>query len=165
LAFPSGTATAHLISVLHQLPPPDTSVRRREAYHNDDEEYSQNRSMAPEAPITEETQEQDMTEREVVEHQGWHNLLWSFAVSGFLTVSFMFCIYVMKRDKSLFSCLPTFIPSFSQSPSSVIIWHETGYGILHQVCHMLAKVRYSILRMSLYFNQVIKVSSWDSRPL
>lgn len=88
LAFPSGTATAHLISVLHQLPPPDTSVRRREVYHHDDEEQSQDRSIAAEAPVAEETQEQDATEREIVEHQGWHNLLWSFAASGLLTVSF-----------------------------------------------------------------------------
>jgi uncharacterized oligopeptide transporter (OPT) family protein len=90
LAFPSGTATAHLISVLHKLPPPDTSVRRREVYHHDnDEEYNQDRNIPPEPPIAEETPEQNTTER-VVEHQGWHSLLWSFAASAFLTVSFMF---------------------------------------------------------------------------
>lgn len=101
LPFPSGTATAHLISVLHKLPPPDTSVRRREVYHHDDEEYnrdneeySQDRNVAVEAPIAEETPLQsnatEPSEREIVEHQGWHNLLWSFAASGFLTVSFVF---------------------------------------------------------------------------
>lgn len=141
LAFPSGTATAHLISVLHKLPPPDTSVRRREVYHhNDDEEYSQDRNIAPEAPVAEETPEQNATEREIVEHQGWHSLLWSFAASGFVTVSFVFHTS-WKDDKFPFSCLPTFTLLFSQSLCSVITWHETGYGISPQVCHMLAKVR------------------------
>ena len=100
LAFPSGTATAHLISVLHKLPPPDTSVRRREVYNHDgDEENTQDRNIAPEAPIAEEApeQEQDVTEREVVEHQGWHNLLWSFAGSGLLTVSFVFRTYTVGK--------------------------------------------------------------------
>lgn len=88
LAFPSGTATAHLISVLHQLPPSDTSVRRREGYHHqDDEEYS--RDIAAEAPLVEETHEEDVAEREIVEHEGRHDLLWSFFVSGFLTVSYV----------------------------------------------------------------------------
>jgi len=86
LAFPSGTATAHLISVLHQLPPPETSVRRREGYHQADEE-EHSRDIAAETPVVEETHEEDETEREIVEHEGWHDLLWSFAVSGFLTVS------------------------------------------------------------------------------
>ena len=101
LAFPSGTATAHLISVLHKLPPPDTSVRRREVYHHDEdeEEYSQDRNILPEPPIAEdsETPEQNGTEREVVEHQGWHNLLWSFAASAFLTVSFVFHTYTIGK--------------------------------------------------------------------
>ena len=100
LAFPSGTATAHLISVLHKLPPPDTSVRRREVYHHDDddeeeEEYRQDRNILSEAPIAEETLEHDASEREIVEHQGWHNLLWSFFASAFLTVSFVFPTYTI----------------------------------------------------------------------
>jgi uncharacterized oligopeptide transporter (OPT) family protein len=99
LAFPSGTATAHLISVLHKLPPPDTSVRRREVYHHDDEEeeYSQDRNILPEAPIAAETPEQNVTEREIVEHQGWHNLLWSFSASAFLTVSFVSRTYTIGK--------------------------------------------------------------------
>ena len=149
LAFPSGTATAHLISVLHKLPPPDTSVRRREVYHHDDEEYSQDRNIAAEVPVVEETPEQtpeqnatEPSEREIVEHQGWYNLLWSFAASAFLTVSFLCSVYLpRKMVKFLFSCLPTFSLLFSQSLCSVITWHETGYGISPQVCHMLAKVR------------------------
>ncbi|KAF8806996.1 OPT superfamily oligopeptide transporter [Phlegmacium glaucopus] len=88
LSFPSGTATAHLISVLHQLPPPETSVRHREGYHQDDEERS--RDIAAETPVAEGIREADVTEREIIEHEGWHDLLWSFAVSGFLTLSAYF---------------------------------------------------------------------------
>jgi hypothetical protein len=73
-------------------------VRRREAYHHDDdEEHSQDRNIAPEAPITEETPERNATEREIIEHQGWQNLLWSFAASGFLTVSFVFHTYTIGK--------------------------------------------------------------------
>ena len=74
-------------------------MRRREVYrhHDDDEEYSQDRNIAPEAPIAEETPEQNATEREVIEHQGWHNLLWSFAASGFLTVSFVFHTHIIGK--------------------------------------------------------------------
>lgn len=123
LAFPSGTATAHLISVLHKLPPPDTSVRRREVYHHEDdeEEHSQDRNISSEEPIAEETPEQNGTEREIVEDQGWHNLLWSFFVSAFLTVSFVFHGYTIgKNDKFLFSCLHTFTLLFLQSLSLAI---------------------------------------------
>ena len=117
LAFPSGTATAHLISVLHKLPPPDTSVRRREVYHHDDdEEYNQDRNIASEAPIAEEAPEQNVTEREIVEHQGWHNLLWSFAASGFLTVSFVFRAYTIGRMINFCSVVFLLFPCYFRNP-------------------------------------------------
>lgn len=87
LPFPSGTATAHLISVLHRLPPPDTSVRHRNSYRPVEDEEDD--VIAPDIlagiPALEEDEE-DATERDVVEHEGWHDLVWSFAVSGSLTV-------------------------------------------------------------------------------
>ena len=69
-------------------------MRRREGYHQDDEEYSQ--ETVAEAPV-EETLEEDVTERETVEHKGWHDLVWTFAVSGFLTVSLVFPYYHGRR--------------------------------------------------------------------
>ena len=68
-------------------------------YHHDDEEeeYSQDRNISPEAPIADETPEQNATERDIVEHQGWHNLLLSFAASAFLTVSFVFYTYTVGK--------------------------------------------------------------------
>uniref|UniRef100_A0A8H7Y0F4 Oligopeptide transporter n=1 Tax=Psilocybe cubensis TaxID=181762 RepID=A0A8H7Y0F4_PSICU len=86
LPFPSGTATAHLISVLHHLPPPDTTIRHRQGYQQveDEEEVTVSAENQQES-ITEEESE-DETERDIVEHQGWSNLIWSFAVSGGLTL-------------------------------------------------------------------------------
>ncbi|PPQ67518.1 hypothetical protein CVT25_006059 [Psilocybe cyanescens] len=85
LPFPSGTATAHLISVLHQLPPPDTTVRHRNGYQQVEDEEVPVAEHNPDDTIDEEEQE-DGTERDVVEHQGWSNLIWSFAASGGLTL-------------------------------------------------------------------------------
>jgi uncharacterized oligopeptide transporter (OPT) family protein len=88
LAFPSGTATAQLISVLHHLPPPDTSLRRRVGYREvnteDDEEI-----QVSTAPGTGDTVEQSNSgEREVVQHQGWSDLVWSFLASSLMTVRY-----------------------------------------------------------------------------
>jgi len=88
LPFPSGTATAHLISVLHKLPPPDTTVRRRTGYRQveDEEEDSLNPESVPDVPQTLPDEHDDTAERETVEHEGWQDLLWSFSASGLLTV-------------------------------------------------------------------------------
>ncbi|KAI9070121.1 hypothetical protein FKP32DRAFT_1670650, partial [Trametes sanguinea] len=83
LAFPSGTATGQLISVLHQLPPPETNVRHRRGYNalastEDDESI---------AYIAEphETDALRIPEAEVPEKEGWSALSWSFAASGVMT--------------------------------------------------------------------------------
>lgn len=86
LAFPSGTATAQLISVLHKLPPPDTSVRRRRGYR----ELSTERDDEAESPLIHAEpllEAPELAEREVVQHEGWHDLVWSFLVSSAMTVS------------------------------------------------------------------------------
>ena len=86
LAFPSGTATAQLISVLHRLPPPDTSLRRRTGYREvnteDDEEIRDSTTPG----MDNMTEEFDSGEREVVQHQGWSDLAWSFSASSLMTV-------------------------------------------------------------------------------
>lgn len=87
LPFPSGTATAQLISVLHQLPPPDTTTRRRRAYRAvDDAEVIETPAEIDEVPLQEEGHEQDERERDLVQHEGWHDLLWSFGFAGTLTL-------------------------------------------------------------------------------
>jgi uncharacterized oligopeptide transporter (OPT) family protein len=82
LAFPSGTATGQLISVLHQLPPPDTSIRRR-GYHPVDSEPSE--LQENDDLLSEETP--DLPENpNTIEKQGWSTLLVSFLASAILTV-------------------------------------------------------------------------------
>ncbi|KAJ7707644.1 OPT oligopeptide transporter protein-domain-containing protein [Mycena rosella] len=77
LAFPSGTATAQLIAVLHKMPPPDTSVRRRVGYIAVEEEDT-------DLPTEDPTDEGSASES--VQSEGWHALTSSFAASGTLTL-------------------------------------------------------------------------------
>ncbi|KAF9532513.1 oligonucleotide transporter [Crepidotus variabilis] len=83
LPFPSGTATAHLISVLHHLPPPDTTVRQRQGYHqvdSDEEANEESQSLLEAHPDNAQSQVDSGTY--VTEHKGWNSLLWSFGASG-----------------------------------------------------------------------------------
>ncbi|KAK0193877.1 OPT oligopeptide transporter protein-domain-containing protein [Armillaria mellea] len=87
LAFPSGTATAHLISVLHKLPPPETSLHRRPGYERiDDEEVPEPSNSV----VDQEEVALVVHEQEVVQNSGWQTLLWSFASSGIMTLSAYF---------------------------------------------------------------------------
>jgi uncharacterized oligopeptide transporter (OPT) family protein len=90
LAFPSGTATAQLISVLHDLPPPETSLRRRSGYRELDTE-----DIATHSPLIDnvDTVAQDtegVDEREVVQKEGWMDLIYSFLASGVMTLAAYF---------------------------------------------------------------------------
>lgn len=79
--------------MLHKLPPPDTTVRRRGGYRQlDPEEDTTQPEDAPEGSTIENETDVDNnverdTEREAVRHDGWYSLSWSFVASGFLTVS------------------------------------------------------------------------------
>ena len=98
LAFPSGTATGQLISVLHDMPPPDTTLRHRTAYNalatEEDEEtipfVADPTSLTP-TPTPRETDALHAPEtpevEAVEEKEGWSALTWSFAASGVMTVS------------------------------------------------------------------------------
>lgn len=96
MAFPSGTATAQLISVLHRQPPPDTTLRHRRGYSPlTNEEYQAIPSTGPEGSRidhpesdVEDTRIVDDHKREEVQQEGWSMLGWSFAASAALTVSF-----------------------------------------------------------------------------
>lgn len=87
MAFPSGTATAQLISVLHDVPPPGArrqngSLRQRRGYTviQDGEEGSVEEAI-------EEEHDRDAEERDAVRQGGWFALGWSFAASALMTVS------------------------------------------------------------------------------
>lgn len=64
---------------------------------------------------------QAVVEREIVEHEGWQDLVWSFVVSGTLTVRIRMLSLMRNRFTTLHSCLHIFSPSFLHSPCSGII--------------------------------------------
>lgn len=87
LAFPSGTATAQLVSVLHELPPPDTTITRRRGYR--ELEYDAvPAEPTVDVPIAEEGGLLEEPESENPKPEGWSALIWSFAASGVMTVWF-----------------------------------------------------------------------------
>ncbi|KAJ3808682.1 OPT oligopeptide transporter protein-domain-containing protein [Lentinula aff. lateritia] len=85
LAFPSGTATAQLISVLHKLPPPNTSLRRRNGYQSVEDQESDEETDV--RPVRETT---PLRHPETTPTAGWHELLWSFVASSLLTLAAYF---------------------------------------------------------------------------
>lgn len=94
LPFPSGTATAQLINVLHKLPPPDTTVRQRRGYREldteaDNEEVNSIEEEEEVVPSHAHEHEND-EEREIVEHDGWNSLVWSFGFSAFVSLAAYF---------------------------------------------------------------------------
>lgn len=84
LAFPSGTATAQVISVLHKMPS-TSGLRPRRGYSplnlQDDE-------PSPLLDSVDDSQDPEIEASlsEVVQHEGWSALTWSFLASGALTV-------------------------------------------------------------------------------
>lgn len=98
LAFPSGTATAQLISVLHRLPPPDTTIRRRHGYREIDREETDILAAEPDplTPVDEDAPLTDLADDEKAE--GWAALTWSFLASGIMTVGSL-----SPRDTSPFT--------------------------------------------------------------
>ena len=88
LTFPSGTATAQLISVLHKLPPPDTGVHKRRGYTalESEDVADATREEGVDVEADREGDEQDEEVKEVVSNEGWSALGWSFVASAALTV-------------------------------------------------------------------------------
>ncbi|KAJ6576544.1 OPT oligopeptide transporter protein-domain-containing protein [Mycena vulgaris] len=137
LAFPSGTATAQLIAVLHKMPPPDTSIRRRVGYIAVEEEDTDIRG-------TEEDPVDEALAPESVQSEGWHALTSSFAASGALTLFAyffpaifsipLFGTYLAKQ------WLWTFTPSLAYVGQGIIMGFPTtlsmslgmllGWGVL-----------------------------------
>lgn len=161
LTFPSGTATAQLISVLHKLPPPDTTIRQRRGYRQlDTEEDTTTVNEDQTAENDEETE--DVNVRETVQHDGWRSLSWSFIASGSLTVRRYPCQLCRKLTSK--SSLPTFSQSFLRSRYSEIIWQASGFGTLRQACLMLVKVGHqmaaSSTRYSSFYRNYYGISNY-----
>ncbi|KAF8206364.1 OPT oligopeptide transporter [Mycena galopus ATCC 62051] len=138
LAFPSGTATAQLIAVLHKMPPPDTTRRRVGYIAIDDEETNVHRA---------EDQVDDDTPpayENTVQSHGWHALTSSFAASGALTFFAYFfpAIFSVPLFGSYLAreWLWTFTPSLAYVGQGIIMGFPTtlsmslgmllGWGVL-----------------------------------
>lgn len=77
------------------MPPPDTTLRRRSGYRAiDTEDLAQTASTDEPGNHQEASAEDDFDEREVVQREGWEDLLMSFLASGAMTVcSAFFSLY------------------------------------------------------------------------
>ncbi|EJF56509.1 oligopeptide transporter [Dichomitus squalens LYAD-421 SS1] len=150
LAFPSGTATGQLISVLHDMPPPETSLRQRRGYNalastDDDDGIAYVASEDPRVSDALRASEPVPTEFPVVEErEGWSALSWSFAASGVMTLLAYFFPAVFSIP--LFGTylasqwMWTFTPSLSYVGQGIIMGFPTtlsmnlgmlvGWGIL-----------------------------------
>ncbi|KAG6373370.1 OPT oligopeptide transporter protein-domain-containing protein [Boletus reticuloceps] len=148
LAFPSGTATAQLISVLHELPPPQTSLRRRSGYRAlDTEDVASHTTLVDEAgTVAQDTidETEGIDERELVQKEGWVDLIYSFLASGVMTLAAYFFPIVFSVP--LFGkylareWLWSFTPSLSYVGQGIIMGFPTtlsmnlgmlvGWGIL-----------------------------------
>ncbi|KAL0574739.1 OPT superfamily [Marasmius crinis-equi] len=131
LAFPTGAATAQLISVLHDLPPSDARLR----YQRIDSEDAVD--TAPLSHATEATDATPLLRASVgsVKVAGWRELLWSFFVSAVLTlIAYFFpVVYAIPLFGNYLAhnWLWSFTPSLSYvgqgagSPSSVMLVLKT----------------------------------------
>lgn len=69
------------------MPPPDTTLRRRSGYRAiDTEDLTHPTAITDEPENHQEAIEADHDERDVVQREGWEDLLLSFLASGAMTV-------------------------------------------------------------------------------
>ncbi|KAL5525508.1 hypothetical protein ACEPAG_6844 [Sanghuangporus baumii] len=135
LAFPSGTATAQLISVLHDIPPPgtsraDDSLRHRRGYTAI---RSEDEPRVDEVAIESAEDEPSQEEREVIRRDGWIALGGSFMASALMTLfayffPVMFSIPLFGRNLAK-NWLWTFTPSLSYVGQGVIMGFPTALSM------------------------------------
>ncbi|KAJ7066703.1 OPT oligopeptide transporter protein-domain-containing protein [Mycena amicta] len=147
LAFPSGTATAQLIAVLHKMPPPDTTVRRRAGYSAiENEDLGVHRIQDDDDVPNEETP----LHTDNVQSEGWRALGSSFIASGVLTLLAYFFPAIFSIP--LFGTylarnwLWTFTPSLAYVGQGIIMGFPTtvsmtlgmlvGWGVLSPIAKL-----------------------------
>ena len=72
--------------MLHQLPPPDSSIRRRRGYRPLDLEDEVEPIASSSPDVLDDDLDDEVSERQTVQKEGWDDLRWSFAASGFVAV-------------------------------------------------------------------------------
>lgn len=124
LAFPSGLATAHLISALHRLPPPEDpskGLRKRNGYEvvdSDEIDARVSEETPPLSPQSQDLGEGTLLDEEVVRHDGWQALLWSFVASALLTVSITLLLEsTISLTQNLWIACSLFLPCHIRNPS------------------------------------------------
>ncbi|KAI0033085.1 oligopeptide transporter [Vararia minispora EC-137] len=149
LPFPSGTATAQLISVLHKLPPAsETQVRQRKGYSALETEETPEEAVGDDdeddETVRDHVRESDTEMERTVRTAGWHALAWSFLASGALTLFAYFFPFVFTiplfGEYLAKNWLFTFSPSLSYVGQGIIMGFPTalsmnlgmivGWGIL-----------------------------------
>ncbi|WVO15478.1 hypothetical protein L204_103136 [Cryptococcus depauperatus] len=101
LVFPSGTATAKLISLLHQTPPPASldgngsrayrRLRRPSTSISPSQSQNQNGDQATNGSQDREAENEESNDADFMDKKGWWALAWSFMASGGVTMlSFLF---------------------------------------------------------------------------
>ncbi|KAF7309723.1 OPT oligopeptide transporter [Mycena indigotica] len=140
LAFPSGTATAQLIAVLHEIPPPETSIRRRQGYsavENEDQTVQDEVESDEQTPLY--TPASDSAQSE-----SWKAFGSSFIAAGTLTLFAYFfpAIFSIPLFGSYLArnWLWTFTPSLAYVGQGIIMGFPTtasmtfgmlvGWGVL-----------------------------------
>lgn len=143
LTFPSGTATAQLISVLHKMPPLDT-LHKRKGYTALDSEDAADSELAqePREGVAAEVEEEDEEVKEIVDNEGWSALGWSFFASAALTVCGSNAPIARRafndaRNGLVYSCSPSSSPSHSLFRYLVHTSRRTGCGHSPLHCRML----------------------------
>ncbi|KDQ15904.1 hypothetical protein BOTBODRAFT_31353 [Botryobasidium botryosum FD-172 SS1] len=149
LAFPSGTATAQLISVLHKIPPPAAArpgLRHRNGHTGSEDGYQAVRTVEAGGDIDEDAEDPGETDqkREEIVRAGWTTLGWSFAASGSMTLAAYFFPVIfaipLLGDYLASKWLWTFSPSLSYVGQGIIMGFPTtvsmnlgmlvGWGVL-----------------------------------
>jgi OPT family oligopeptide transporter len=126
LAFPSGTATAQVISVLHGMPSTGSGLRSRHGYSPLDQ---QDEETSPSPDIAGDSQDPGSQTSEFTQNHAWFSLLWSFLVSSMLTLMAYFfpVIFALPLfgDYLARNWLWTFTPSLSYIGQGIIMGFPT----------------------------------------
>ena len=140
LAFPSGTATAQLIAVLHKLPPPtEPNVNPGEYLPlNADEGHPEDHSSTP---------GESLGLPPSPPSQSWRSLTWSLILSAFLTVCHP-CLPTLAWLADICSLLLTSFPCYFPSRSLAPTSPGNGCGPLLPAYLTSDKVRSAVAALS-----------------
>lgn len=122
-----------MISVLHQLPPPETSLRRRSVYRAlDTEDIASSTTLIDDVDtVVQDTidETESVDEREFVQQEGWMDLLYSFWASGIMTVSSpgvsVWCLSFFPQLAAYFFPIVFSVPLFGKYLAREWLWSFT----------------------------------------